>query len=166
MSEQTLVLIKPDAIQKNLTGYVLNKLAETGLNIVGIKAVKVSEKLAKEHYRQLKDKPFFQELIDYIQGKMNDISSIIAIVYEGENAIKVVRQAAGATNPEEANPASIRGAFGRITTKKVFENVIHASSSPEDAEFEIKLWFSPHELVSQKFSTKTKNICKDETVWA
>jgi nucleoside-diphosphate kinase len=148
MKEQTLVVIKPEAMQKKLTGYVLNKLAETDLKIVAIKPVKVSKELAEAHYQQLKSKPFFPELIEYLEGKSYGIDFLIALVYEGENAIKVVRDVAGATNPEEAKPTSIRGAFGRITTKGVFENVIHASSSIEDAEREIKLWFNQDELMS------------------
>ena len=165
MKQQTLVLIKPEAMQKNLTGYVLNKLAERELQIVGIKPVKVSKELAEEHYKQLKNKPFFPELIEYIQGGGYGINNLIAIVYEGENAIQVVREVAGATNPEEAKPTSIRGSFGRITTKGVFENVIHASSSPEDAETEVKLWFSPTELMNVIYPIKITNISKNETVW-
>jgi len=165
MKEQTLVLIKPEAMQKKLTGFVLNKFAEKNLEIVGIKPVKVTQKLAEKHYKQLKDKPFFPELIDYIQGANYGIKYLFAIIYEGENAIKVIREVAGATNPEEAAPTSIRGSFGRITTKGVFENVVHASSSTEDAELEIKLWFSPSELMSTIYPTKKETISNEETVW-
>jgi len=166
MIQQTLVLIKPEAMQKKIIGHVLNKFAETDLRIVGMKPVKVSKELATEHYKQLKDKPFFPTLIEYIQGKNYGIDNLIAIVYEGENAIAVVREVAGATNPEEADPTSIRGAFGRITTKGIFENVLHASSSIEDAEAEIKLWFSANELINTIYPTKKiSNISKDETVW-
>ncbi|MCK4533683.1 nucleoside-diphosphate kinase, partial [bacterium] len=127
--QQTLVLIKPDGLKKSLTGNILTRLSETKLNIVGARVTKVSRKLAEQHYCHLKDKPFFPELILFLQGKLHKKEKILALVYEGKNAIKKVRQIAGATNPEEASPTSIRGSYGRITTKGVYENVIHASSN-------------------------------------
>jgi len=165
MNQQTLVLIKPEAIQKKLTGYILNKLAEKDLKIVGIKLVKVSKELAEEHYKHLKNKSFFKELINYIQGGDYGVEHLIAIVYEGENSIQIIREIAGATNPEEATPTSIRGSFGRITKNGVFENVIHSSSSIEDAETEIKLWFSASELVNTIYPIKKINISKEEIIW-
>jgi nucleoside-diphosphate kinase len=165
MIQQTLVLIKPEAMQKKLTGYVLNKLAESDLKIVGIKLMHVTEELAEKHYIALKDKPFFLELIHYLQGTDYNVDHLIAIVYEGENSISVIRQLAGATNPEEAEPTSIRGSFGRITTTGVFENVIHASSSLEDAEAEIKLWFKPNELTNCIYPIKKVNTDKEKIVW-
>ena len=159
--EQTLILIKPDGLKKSLTGNILTKLSETRLIIIGSKMMKVSKDLAEEHYKSLKGKPFFDDLIVYIQGKYHDCERVMALVYQGKNAITLVRSIAGATNPEEAEPTSIRGAYGRITTKGVYENVIHASSSPEDAEREIKLWFQPEEIVVGLYPTvKTtkKNI--------
>ena len=165
MREQTLVLIKPEIMQKKMTGYVLSKLAERNIDIVGIKTVKVTEELAKEHYKHLKDKPFFPDLIDYILGKKHNVNYIIAIVYEGENCIQVIRDVAGATNPEKAEPTSLRGSFGRVTTQGLIENVIHASSSEEDAEVEIKLWFFPNELMSRIYPTDKVEINKTEIVW-
>jgi nucleoside-diphosphate kinase len=165
MLQQTLVLIKPEAMKKKLTGYILNKFAEKDINIVGIKTVKVSKELAEKHYEHLKSKPFFAELINYLQGVEYDIDYILAIVYEGENCIQNVRDITGATNPEEANPTTIRGAFGRITTKGVFENVVHSSSSIEDAEKEIKLWFAAHELTNTIYETEIKKIEKNELTW-
>ena len=160
MIEQTLVLIKPDGLKKSLTGNVLSKLSEAKLEIVGSKAVRVSKELAEKHYCHLKDKPFFAELIEYIQGKLHGehYERVLAFVYRGENAIKLVRQIAGATNPEEAEPTTIRGAYGRITTKGVYENVIHASGNPEDAEREIKLWFEPQEIVHDLYPTEEKSF--------
>ena len=146
--QQTLVLIKPDGLKKSLTGNILTRLSETKLNIVGARVTKVSRKLAEKHYCHLKDKPFFQELILFLQGKLHNKEKILALVYEGKNAIKKVRQIAGATNPEEASPTSIRGSYGRITTKGVYENVIHASSNEKEAQREIKLWFKPKEIIS------------------
>src|SRR3982750_480621 len=110
--EKTLILIKADGLKKSLTGNILTKLAETRLIIVGARVVTVSKELAEDHYRHLKDKPFFGELIDYIQGKMygKNYPGVLAMVYRGEAAIKKVRDIAGATNPEEADSTSIRGA--------------------------------------------------------
>src|SRR5450631_1663929 len=165
----TLVLIKPDGLKNSLTGNILTKLAETRLTIVGAKVVSVSRELAEQHYIHLKDKPFFPELLNYIQGKIygEEYQRVLAMVYRGENAIQKVRDIAGATNPEEADSTSIRGAYGRITTKGVFENVIHASSSPTDAEREIKLWFKPFEIVGNIYPTNQALVDKhEELVWA
>jgi nucleoside-diphosphate kinase len=145
--EQTLVLIKPDGLKKSLTGNILTRLSEAHLEIAGARVVHVSQELAEEHYRELKDKPFFKEIIDYIMGKYHEQKRVMALVYHGEDAIQKVRGICGATNPEEADPRSIRGAYGRITTSGVFENAIHASANPEEAEREIKLWFEPEEIV-------------------
>jgi nucleoside-diphosphate kinase len=167
--QNTLILIKPDGLKKSLTGNILTKLSETRLTIVGAKVVQVSKELAEAHYTALKDKPFFPELISYIRGEIygEDYRRVMAMVYRGENAIKKVRDISGATNPEEADPTSVRGAYGRITTKGVFENVIHASSSDEDAEREIKLWFKPSELVGSLYPTKKTTIDKhEETAWS
>jgi nucleoside-diphosphate kinase len=165
----TLVLIKPDGVKKSLPGNILTKLSETRLIIIGAKVVRVTTALAEEHYRHLKDRPFFKDLIEYIQGKPygKEYERVFALVYKGPDAINKVRQLAGATNPEEADSTSIRGAYGRITTKGVFENVIHASANAEDAEREIKLWFKPDEIVGDLFPTKKTTIPAQEArVWA
>lgn len=155
MKQQTLILIKPDGLVKSLTGNILTRLSETKLEIVAARMVRVSPELAKEHYKHLKDKPFFDELIQYLQGNLHARRKVLAIVYGGENAIQKVRELAGATNPEEAEPTSIRGAYGRITSKGVYENVVHASSNEQEAEREIKLWFSPDEIILDAYPTKT-----------
>ncbi|MBI4396934.1 MAG: nucleoside-diphosphate kinase [Elusimicrobia bacterium] len=167
--QYTLVVIKPDGLKKSLTGNILTKLAEARLHIVGTKVLRVTRELAEAHYQHLKDKPFFKDLVDYIQGKPygKEYERVMAIVYEGPGAIQRVRQIAGATNPEEADPVSVRGAYGRITTKGVFENVIHASSDPTDAEREIKLWFQPHELIGEIYPTKkVQQPAQEITAWA
>lgn len=146
MLEQTLVLIKPDGLKKSLTGNILTRLSETKLDIVGAKIVKVSRELAEEHYRELKAKPFFEDLIRYIMGEYHK-KKVMALVYWGEGAIGKVREICGETNPEEADSVSIRGAYGRITTAGVYENAIHASASVTEAEREIKLWFAPEEII-------------------
>ena len=155
MSEQaTLVVIKPDGLIKSLTGNILSRLSETKLRIIGAKIMEISEEFANQHYHHLKDMPFFPELIEYITGKKHGENRVMALVYCGEDAIEKVRAIAGATNPEEANPVSIRGAYGRILTSGLFENVIHASSEPSEAEREIKLWFEAQEIVGELYPTK------------
>lgn len=147
MNQAVLILIKPDGLKKSLTGNILTRLSETKLEIVAAKMVRVSKALAENHYRHLKDKPFFAEIIKYLQGELHDRKKVMALVYWGEDAIKKCRELAGSTNPEEADPTSIRGSYGRITTSGVYENVIHVSSDVPDAEREIKLWFQPDEII-------------------
>ncbi|MDR2251767.1 MAG: nucleoside-diphosphate kinase [Endomicrobium sp.] len=167
--EGLLILIKPDGVKKSLTGNILTKLSEARMLIIGAKAVKVSKELAEQHYYQLKDKPFFGELVDYIQGKVygEPWDRVLAFVYQGEDAIARMRKIAGATNPEEADPVSIRGAYGRITTKGVYENVVHCSSDTSEAEREIKLWFKPEEIVKPIYPAKKVVLGKEaKEVWA
>jgi len=167
MTQQTLVLIKPDGLKKSLTGNILTRLSETKLEIAAARMVKVTKELAESHYCHLKDKPFFKELITYIQGDLHERHKVLALVYHGEDAIQKVRQLAGATNPEEADSTSIRGSYGRITTSGVYENVIHASSNTEEAEREIKLWFKPEEVIFNIYPTKeTIKNAVHELIWA
>ena len=147
--EQTLILIKPDGARRRLTGLAIDRLDAAGLEMVGAKMIAVSEKLAREHYASLSGKPFFEGLIKYIRGEFHAVKDhrILALVYRGENAIAAVRRVAGATNPEQAEPGTLRGSFGRITTAGQFENVIHASSDPADAAREVALWFKKDEIL-------------------
>jgi len=165
MENQTLVLIKPDGLKKSLTGNVLTRLSETKLDIIGAKIVRVSRELALEHYKSLKKEPFFEELIKYIMGHYHK-KKVMALVYWGEEAIEKVRKICGSTNPEEADMVSIRGQYGRITTKGVYENVIHASANKEEAEREIRLWFDPNEIIFDIYPTKTKKLEEKKKVWA
>lgn len=165
MENQTLVLIKPDGLKKSLTGNVLTRLSETKLDIIGAKIVRVSRELATEHYKHMKDKPFFVELIKYIMGDYHK-KKVMALAYWGEEAIQKVREICGSTNPEEADGVSIRGQYGRITTKGVYENVIHASSDEKEAGREIRLWFQPEELIIDAYPTKIKKLNKTVKVWA
>ncbi|OHD71650.1 MAG: nucleoside-diphosphate kinase [Spirochaetes bacterium RBG_16_49_21] len=165
--EQTLVIIKPDGLIKSLTGNILTRLSETKLVIIGAKVLHVTEELARQHYRHLSDKPFFNELIHYLMGDVHHTHRVMLLIYQGDGAISKVREVVGDTNPEKADPVSIRGAYGRITTTGVFENVVHASSSVEDAENEIKLWFKPYEVVGDIYPTK--EVVREkiiERVWA
>ncbi len=165
--EATLVIIKPDGLKKSLTGDILSRLSQAGLKIIAAKTVKVSESLAKKHYGHLSDRPFFKELLRYITGQLHGENRVLAMVYYGESAISQVRQIVGATNPEEADPVSVRGAYGRILTTGLFENVVHASSSAEDAEKEIKLWFAPSEVVVNLYPCKVITLEKvEQKVWA
>ena len=167
--QQVLVLIKPDGLKKSLTGNILSKFSEAKLCIVAAKVVRVSDQLAKEHYKHLSDKPFFGELVRYIQGDQHGepYNRVLALVYQGEEAIDKLRKISGATNPEEADPVSIRGSYGRITTKGVYENVIHCSSDPLEAEREIKLWFGPEEIFEDIYPIKKVMLEKyEKTVWA
>lgn len=148
MEEKVLVLVKPDAMAKNLGGIIIHDLSVLGLKMIGLKLVNVKKHVAEKHYEEHKEKPFYPDLVKYIMGEYHDIHSIIAIAYKGENAVKVLRDYAGKTNPDEANLTSIRGRYGKINSKtNQFENVIHVSDSPENGKREIALWFSDEELV-------------------
>ena len=152
--QAVLILIKPDGLKKSLTGNILTRLSETKLEIVAAKMVRVKKELAEAHYTHLKDKPFFGELIKYLQGDLHDRKKVMALIYWGKDAIKKCRELAGATNPEQADPTSIRGSYGRILTSGLFENVIHVSSDEKEAEREIKLWFCPEEIIVDLFPVK------------
>ena len=162
--QQTLVLIKPDGLKKSLTGNILTRLSETKLVIIGAKIAQPSRELAIQHYHHMKDKPFFEELIRYLMGEFHT-PRVMALVYHGEDAIQKVRQICGSTNPEEADPVSIRGAYGRITTRGIYENVIHASTNEEEAEREIKLWFDPDDLVHEPYPVREEVVNAKKKVW-
>jgi nucleoside-diphosphate kinase len=147
--ERTLVLIKPDGIVKSLVGNIITALSETKLKIVGTKVVNVPRELAEKHYEELKIKKpdLFEHIIEYITGKHHKTPRVIAMVYEGEEAIRKVREICGDTNPEKAHPISLRGKYGRINSQTgVMENVVHASDSIENAIKEISLWFRDEEI--------------------
>jgi len=130
--ERTLILIKPDAFERRLTGEVLDRFERKGLSITALKLVTADEATANEHYAEHTDKPFFGELVSFITG-----GPLVALVLEGPNASKAARQLIGATNPIEAATGSIRGDYG---TEVTF-NLVHGSDSDESAEREIGIWF-------------------------
>ncbi len=130
--EKTLVLVKPDGVKKHICGEIIARFERKGLAIHAIKMIQVPAELAKKHYAEHEGKGFFQDLIDFITS-----GPVLAMVIEGENAVKAVRQINGATNPLEAVPGSIRGDFAT----SIDENVVHASDAPETAAREIALWF-------------------------
>ena len=163
-AQQTLVLIKPDGLVKSLTGNIITELSNTDLVIVGAKIVQVTKELAEEHYQHLREEKFFDELIRYIMGEFHT-KRVLALVYHGEDATSKVRKVIGDTNPEKAEPTTIRGKYGRITSKGVFENVVHASENEKEAEREIKLWFRPNELVYTIYPTESNEVKKVEYFW-
>lgn len=138
MNERTLVLIKPDGVQRLLAGRIIARFEERGLKIVGLKLMRVDRALAERHYDVHREKPFFGGLVDFITS-----SPLVALVLEGPNAIAVVRTMVGATRPNEAAPGTIRGDLALETA----QNLIHASDGPETAAAELALWFAPAELV-------------------
>src|SRR3989344_5451064 len=166
--QQCLVIIKPDGLVKSITGDIIMALSATKLKIVGAKIVKMTREHAEKHYsdlKQRKSQEIFEGTMAYITGKYHT-DRVFALVYEGENAIEKIREVCGPTNPEEAHPTSIRGRYGRIHSKTgVYENVIHASDSETNAEKEIKLWFSPEELVETIYPTKTEKSQVERRLW-
>jgi len=130
--ERTLILVKPDAFARGLTGEIIRRFEDKGLKITALRHMQVTEDLAKQHYAEHDGKPFFGELVEFITS-----GPIVAMVLEGESAIKAARQVIGATNPLEAAPGSIRGDFAIA----VGQNMVHGSDSPESGEREAKLFF-------------------------
>ncbi len=141
--EKTLVFVKPDGVQRGLIGEVIARLERRGLRLVAARFIRVSQELAEEHYAIHKGKPFYEKLIAYITS-----APVMAMVWEGTNAVDAVRQTMGATRPTEAAPGSVRHDFGL----EIGRNITHASDSVENAVKEIELWFSPDDLVSWKRS--------------
>ena len=138
MAERTLVLIKPDAMQRRLAGEILARFEQRGLAVCAAKLVHVDAGLAGEHYAEHREKPFFGELVEFITS-----SPTLALVLEGDSAVKVVRTTMGATNPVDSAPGTIRGDLALAMP----DNLVHGSDSLESAEREIALWFSDGELV-------------------
>ncbi|MCS7144344.1 MAG: nucleoside-diphosphate kinase [Archaeoglobaceae archaeon] len=139
--ERTFVMVKPDGVQRGLAGEIISRLERKGFKIVAMKMLKISKELAENHYAEHKAKPFFSSLISYITS-----APVVAMVVEGNNAVKVVRKLVGATNPAEAEPGTIRGDFGLDLGR----NVVHASDSIASAEREIKLFFKEEEILSYR----------------
>jgi nucleoside-diphosphate kinase len=134
-------------MQKAIAGEVISRFLAGDLELTGLKLVQVSSKLAQSHYGHLKDKFFFKEIVSYLTGDLHGKNPVVAMVFTGPDAVAKCRGIAGATNPEEADPKSVRGKFGRVTTKGVFENLVHVSSDVREARREIALWFKKNELI-------------------
>ena len=137
--EQSLVLIKPDAMQRGLAGAIISRLENLGLKLVAMKMLHPDKALAQRHYAIHKDKPFYDSLVNYISS-----APLIACVFEGEGAVEVIRKAMGATEPAKAEAGTIRGDFGL----DIERNTVHGSDSVATAEEETKLFFSRDELFS------------------
>jgi nucleoside-diphosphate kinase len=138
VTERTLVLVKPDGVQRLLVGRILGRFEERGLKIVGLKLVAVDRALAEAHYAVHRERPFFEGLVAFITS-----SPLVAVALEGPNAIAIVRSMVGATRPHEAAPGTIRGDLAMETA----QNLVHASDGPETAAAELVLWFAPGEVV-------------------
>ena len=136
--ERTLVLVKPDGVQRGLVGEVIARLEKRGLRLVGAKFLQVSREMAERHYAVHQGKPFYEGLVSYIIS-----APVMAMVWEGPNAVAAVRQTMGATRPTEAAPGTIRHDFALT----IGRNLTHASDTPENGDKEVSLWFKPEELV-------------------
>jgi nucleoside-diphosphate kinase len=135
---RTLIFVKPDGVRRGLVGEIIQRFEKRGIRIVGLKMVQPTRDLAERHYAVHRDKPFFEGVVNFITS-----GPVVAMVLECPNAIEVTRQMMGATNPVNAAPGTIRGDFGL----DIEQNIIHGSSDPEAAEYELSLWFKHEELV-------------------
>ena len=135
--ERSLVLVKPDAMKRELAGAIIARLQKLGLKLVALKMLHADKALARKHYAVHKDKPFFNDLVDYITS-----APIVACVFEGKGAVEIIRKAMGATDPAKAEKGTIRGDYGESLER----NSVHGSDSPDNAETEIKLFFPPEEI--------------------
>lgn len=136
MKQQSLIIIKPDAVRRKLIGKIINRFEENDLTINSLKMLRISKDLAEKHYAEHKGKEFYANLIEFIiSGKA------VVMILEGEDAISYIRELVGATNPAEAEEGTIRGDFKEKPVRSVTENMVHASDSPKSAEREIKLFF-------------------------
>jgi len=138
-------MVKPDGVQRGLISEVVSRFEKRGLKIVGMKMLQIPRELAEEHYGEHKGKPFFEALVGYITS-----SPVVAMVLEGKNAVAAARDMMGATDPQKANPGTIRGDFGL----DIGRNVVHGSDSTASAEREINLFFKPEELVEYKLENE------------
>lgn len=137
--ERTLILIKPDAVKRGLNGAIISRLEGTGVKLVALKMLHADKVLAEKHYAIHKAKPFYSSLVDYISS-----APIVAMVFEGNDAVNVTRKAMGATDPAKSPKGTIRGDFGI----SIDQNSVHGSDSPQTAETEIKLFFRDNEIFS------------------
>ena len=137
VKERTFVMIKPDAVQRGLVGKIIQRFENKGIKFVAMKMVSVKRELAEQHYGIHKGKPFFEPTVNYITS-----SPVVAMVLEGINAIEMVRNMMGKTDPQKADMGTIRGDFGQF----IGRNIVHGSDGPDTAKFEINLWFKPEEI--------------------
>lgn len=136
--ERTLILVKPDGMQRGLAGQIISRFERRGLKLVGMKLLQMSRELAEEHYAAHRERDFFMELVDFITS-----GPVIAMVWQGPEAIKAARETIGSTKPVEAKPGTIRGDFGMVVNR----NLVHGSDGAEGAQREVRLFFDEDELV-------------------
>jgi nucleoside-diphosphate kinase len=139
--QQTLILLKPDCVQRRLVGTIIQRLEQKGLRLVAMKLVQASQELAEKHYAVHKGKPFYHSLVQFVTS-----GPTVAMIWEGREAVAVVRALMGPTDGTKAPPATIRGDFAL----SVQNNLVHGSDSPENAASEIAIWFKPEEIVSYR----------------
>jgi len=144
--ERTLILVKPDGVQRGLMGEIVRRFERRGLKLIGMKFIQMSRDLAHQHYEVHKERPFFKDLVAYITS-----GPVLAMVWEGKDAINAARITIGSTKPVEAAPGSIRGDFGM----EIGRNLVHGSDSPENGVKESNLFFKPEELVSWDRATES-----------
>ena len=167
MKEAVLIIIKPEGMVRRIIGDIFKMFSTSQLELIGIRMIQVDRKKAAIHYEHIKGKPFYGRLMSHFMGKYHGCNRLLAFVYYGQDAIKKCRRIAGATNPLEAKPQTIRGKFGRVTKKDVYENVVHVSSNGREAKREIQLWFEPGDIVVNIYKTKKrKSGINTEAVWA
>ncbi|MBT4650906.1 nucleoside-diphosphate kinase [Candidatus Woesearchaeota archaeon] len=151
MIERTLILLKPDTVQRGICGEIISRLERAGLKIVGMRMVWADRDFAKQHYAEHLEKPFYKGLEDMIV-----MGPVIAMVLEGVEAIELVRKMCGATEPKSANPGTIRGDYAQVSYGHAdkrgigIKNIVHASANKKDAQIEVGLWFTPEQLHTYK----------------
>ena len=144
--ERTLILVKPDGVQRSLVGTIISKFEGRGLKLIGLKMQQLSKETAEEHYGEHKGKPFYDGLVNFITS-----GPLVAMAFEGDNCISLCRSTMGATNPVSAGPGTIRGDFA----VDIGRNVVHGSDGPETAERELNIFFKPEELVNYEKNSDT-----------
>ena len=144
--QRTLILVKPDGVQRGLIGEIIGRFERRGLKLAGMKFLKISEDLASRHYAVHQGKPFYESLVAYITS-----APVVAMVWEGKDAIEAARATMGLTNPVHAAPGTIRGDFGM----EIGRNLVHGSDSPENGEKEVALFFDEEELVPWERATES-----------
>jgi nucleoside-diphosphate kinase len=137
--ERTFVMIKPDAVQRGLVGNIISRFERKGIKLVAMKLASINKELAEKHYGIHKGKPFFEPTVKYITS-----SPVVAMILEGNNAIELVRDMMGATDPQKADMGTIRGDFGQF----IGRNIVHGSDGPDTAKFEMNLWFKSEEIAN------------------
>ncbi|XP_024920631.1 nucleoside diphosphate kinase, mitochondrial [Cynoglossus semilaevis] len=150
LTEQTLIAVKPDGVQRRLVGKIIQRFEQRGFKLVGLKMMRVSDDLLAQHYCELRAKPFYPSVLQYMTS-----GPVVVMVWEGHNVVQTSRSMVGLTNPVDASPGTVRGDYGTHVSR----NVVHASDSLEGAQREIKLWFQGEDLVTWECCDRT-SLCE------